>query len=183
MDQNPYGSPPQAIQAGPQRQLLPLIVTAVLILATPVAFCVGCLALYGPREQVARIELPRGRVLHVYAEGAFHYEPPGFVYCEILEAEQVVLPERPFMGVGSERTPSGWFDAITSGDENVGALVHNGDIVLMHRFSDSRTWPGPYGNVDADDYALGQELLQALGEKRGDRGCWKQHEYEVRPAN
>jgi hypothetical protein len=113
-------------------------------------------------EQIASFQIGAHWTINVYAEGDFHYEPPGYLYFELEQWGQTRIPQRRFMGIGPERKPAQHFSLITTSDEEVIALVLNNEVQMIHEFSSGYTWPGPYTNVTKPQWQIAEMLLQRL---------------------
>jgi hypothetical protein len=115
--------------------------------------------------------------INVYAEGPFHYEPPGYIYFELKQWGQTRIPERRFMGIGGERKPSDRFGLISTPGDEVVALVLNNEVQMIHEFSSGYTWPGPYTNVTEPQWQMAELLLQRLRASNPEITCPHQDWY------
>ncbi len=113
-------------------------------------------------EKLAVLRVDDRRVVTIYAEGEFFYEPPGYISCEIRSDGRVVVPERCFMGVGSERIPSGQFSTISGDEGTLLAIALDGDVCFLYDFANGLSWPGPYTNTDERNYAFAKVALSDL---------------------
>ena len=137
-------------------------------------------------EQLASFAIGPHLRINVYAEGDFHYEPPGYIYFELKQWGQTCVPRRRFMGIGPERKPTQEFRLITTADDEVAALVLNDEVQMIHEFSSGYTWPGPYTNVTEPQWQIAEMLLQRLRiahpEIRCPRQDWYRRELDRRQA-
>ncbi|QDT29348.1 hypothetical protein Enr10x_47000 [Gimesia panareensis] len=113
-----------------------------------------------PRESDFHFDLGQGRALDIYCEGEFFYEPPGYVSYQITENGKVLVPERDFCGIGSQRVPSGRLEVLSTRDGETIAFRRNFNVMIMHDFKTNRSWPDENGQVKWDDFLLAIELLQ-----------------------
>ena len=127
-------------------------------------------------EQIASFEVGPWTV-NVYAEGAFHYEPPGYIYFELKQWGQTRIPQRRFMGVGPERKPVQPFRLVATSDEETVALVLNNEVQMIHEFSSGYTWPGPYMHVTETQWQTAEMLLQRLRAANPEIRCSRQESY------
>ncbi len=124
------------------------------------ALCCGFLGWLAGDEEICRLELGMGRWIVIYAESAFHYEPPGFLYYEVVEDGRVCIPRRRFRSVGPERVPLGQFASVSTEDRQLTAVLLGSNAVVFHDFGTGRTWPGKYAIVDWEDFCLAKEFLK-----------------------
>lgn len=115
--------------------------------------------------------------INVYAEGEFHYEPPGYIYFELKQWGQPRIPERRFMGIGGERKPLQRFRLVTTPDEEIIAIVLGNEVQMIHEFSSGYTWPGPYTNVTEPQWQMAELLLQRLFAADPGISCPRQDDY------
>jgi hypothetical protein len=130
-------------------------------------------------ELVARLNIGNRRVASIYAEPAFHYEPPGFIFCEILDQDALILSRRRFLSIGPERVPKGRFVALTSPDGELVAITIGRDVVFLYDFRSQRAWPGPYSETDAANYAFARDALRQLGPYHPGLHCQGLADYEL----
>lgn len=128
-------------------------------------------------EQIASFTIGPHLAINVYAEGDFHYEPPGYIYFELRQWGEIRVPRRRFMGIGPERKPSQKFTLIRTPDDEVAALVLNGEVQMIHEFSSGYTWPGPYTNVTEPQWQIAELLLQRLRSEHPEVRCPRQDWY------
>ena len=128
-------------------------------------------------EQIATFSIGPSYKLDVYAEGDFHYEPPGYIYFELKQSNQIRIPRRRFMGIGPKRKPSDKFRLVMTPDEEVVALVLNDDVQMIHELSSGYTWPGPYTNVTELQWQIAETLLQQLRSTHAELRCPRQDWY------
>jgi hypothetical protein len=128
-------------------------------------------------EQIGTFSIGRSYTIDVYAEGDFHYEPPGYIYFELRQWGQIRVPRRRFMGIGPERKPRDKFRLVTTSDEEVAALVLNDEVQMIHEFSSGYTWPGPYTNVTEPQWQIAESLLQQLRSAHPEVRCTRQDWY------
>jgi len=138
--------------------------------------CGGCWMLFGRSERLATFTTGP-YTINVYAEPEFHYEPPGYIYFELLQWGQIRIPERRFMGIGPERKPRQAFALIKTTDDEIVALTLNNDIQMIHEFSSGFTWPGPYTNVTEPQWRMAELLLQRLRADNPGVSCLRQSGY------
>ncbi len=131
-------------------------------------------------EKLAEFTLPKGRMVFIYAEADFHYEPPGYIYCEITDNGKVVVPARRFMGIGPERKPSGTFRVARSQNQQLMAITLDGDVQFLYDFGNRRCWPALYTTTDTENYGFATEALGVFrGEGKALR-CSRIRDYEIR---
>jgi hypothetical protein len=133
--------------------------------------------LFGRDELLATFSIGPHYTLNVYAEPEFHYEPPGYISFELKQWGQTRIPQRRFMGIGSERKPRQNFTMITSDDDEVVALLLNNEVQMIHEFSSGFTWPGPYTNVTESQWEMAELLLQKLRATNPGIRCPRQDKY------
>lgn len=151
-----------------------------------------------PLDPFQTFELPHGRSLTLYAEYDWFYEPPGYLYFDVVEDGKVLVEERDFWGVGPERVPELEYKAVTSNDGNLVAILYQTNVVILHDFKTNRTWPGPEGkkwnetDLTWDDYVLLRELLDQfeaegkmlycslLGENKFRIVCSSDYQFHIR---
>lgn len=129
-------------------------------------------------EQLASFQVGPWTI-NVYAEGEFHYEPPGYIYFELKQWGQTRIPQRRFMQVGPERKPMQHFGLVTSSDQEIIAIVLNNEIEMIHEFSSGYTWPGPYTNVTEPQWQIAELLLQRLRAANPGIRCTRQVWYRT----
>jgi hypothetical protein len=147
-----------------------------LIFTLPVVAFILLLGYLMRHEQLASFQVGRWTI-NVYAEGSFHYEPPGYLYFELKEWGQTLIPERRFMGVNGERKPSQQFRLVMTPDEEIIAIVLGNDIQMIHEFSSGYTWPGPYGDVTESQWQIAEMLLPRLRTANPGIHCTRQYWY------
>ena len=130
-------------------------------------------------EQLASFQVGPWTI-DMYAEGEFHYEPPGYIYFELKQWGQTRIPKRRFMGIGPERKPSQRFRLVATHDEEVVALVLGNEVQMIHEFSSGYTWPGPYTNVTEPQWQMAELLLPRLRAAHPEIRCPRQDEYRRR---
>lgn len=113
-----------------------------------------------PRGSEFHYELGNNRSLDIICEGAFLYDPPGYVYYQIIDKGKTVVPRRRFCTIGSERVPSGRLDVVLTEDGDTIAFRQNFNVMIMHDFKTNRTWPGNYRKIGLNDYLLASELIE-----------------------
>lgn len=145
------------------------------LIVLAIFFLIGsmCWLLIGRSEHLATFAIGTYRI-HVFAEPAALYEPPGFIYFDI---QQSGLQERRFMRVGPERVPAGKFTLITISSNEVIALVLDNEIQMIHEFSSGFTWPGPYTNVTEPQWKMAELLIQQLRMENPEVKCSRQQSY------
>lgn len=113
-------------------------------------------------ERIASFTVGPNLTINVYAEGAFHYEPPGYLYFEVKEWGDTRIQQRRFMGIGPERKPSREFELIATIDDEVVALTLDNEVQMIHEFSSGFTWPDQYTRVTEIQWRMTELLLQQL---------------------
>lgn len=141
------------------------------------AVCCGLLGWLAGHEEICRLELGSGRVIVIYAESAFHYEPPGFVYYKVIDNGIVRVPQRRFQPVGSERIPLGRFASVSVENDQLVAVLFGRDAVIFHDFGTGRTWPGEYATVDWEHFRLAKEFLKRFEAEGKKLRCEAVEEY------
>lgn len=140
--------------------------------------CGGFLAMWGRDELLAEFTtVHKNYAIRVYAEPAFHYEPPGYLYFELANWGEIQIPRRRFMGIGSERTPGSQFRLLETPDNEVIALVLDSEVQMIHEFSSGYTWPGPYTNVTEIQWQVAERLIPRLQEVEPTLRCPRQTDY------
>jgi hypothetical protein len=179
-------APPQTLQGSRLRIVTGLNrfwwgfrVGGAIGLASVVVLVPLCLIM-ARHEELARISLPGNRSVLITAEAAFHYEPPGYIYCEISDDDRVVVPERRFMGIGPERKPSGMFVASLTGDQRLMAITLNGDVEFLYDFETGQSWPGLYTTIDKVNYSFAVHALDAFHADGKPLTCSRLRDYENR---
>lgn len=81
------------------------------------------------------------------------------------------------MSIGQERKPRGEFELMTSEDGDVVSLTLHNDVVMMHEFSTSYTWPGEYTNITDNQYQQGKRLFLKLHSSNRQLTCSRQDDY------
>lgn len=155
-----------------------LMVTLAYFLIS-VTFGVGLVLLLAylmGHEQLASFQV-NPWTINVYAEGDFHYEPPGYIYFELKQWGQSRITERRFMGVGPERKPSQRFRLVMTPDREIVAIVLGNEVQMIHEFSSGYTWPGPYTNVTEPQWQMAELLLQRLRAANPEISCPRQDGY------
>lgn len=130
-----------------------MLLAAAFILMLAVAF---------RDQEIARFQLPNQRTITLHAEGAFFYEPPGYIYVTLVDHGSPLLKRRRFRGVGPERIPPGQFAALGTADGEIVALTYGCDVEMMYEFAEKSAWPGEYTRVDWPEFELGQRLFRRL---------------------
>jgi hypothetical protein len=153
-----------------------LLLKAFLICVLPGVALFVLLGYLMRHEQLASFQIGH-RTINVYAEGDFHYEPPGYIYFELKQWGQTRIPQRRFMGIGPERKPRQDFTLITTADEEIVALVLSSEVQMIHEFSSGYTWPGPYTNVTEPQWQIAEMLLQRLRATHPEVHCPRQEWY------
>ncbi len=134
-------------------------------------------------ELLLRVPIDDQGFLSIYAEVAFHFEPPGFLYCEITRRDRIGLPRRRFMSIGSERIPGGHLAVLTGGDHEIVAIALDGDLAFLYDLRTRGAWPGPYTVTDQQNYAFAKEALRRLRVDHPGLRCRGLVEYVPREAN
>ncbi len=142
------------------------------------AVLVGLLLLLERDEQLARIPVRTRHVVRIYAEGAFFYEPPGYIYCEITTDGRIVVPRRRFMGIGSERKPHGTFQVASTDDGQLLAIARHGDVRFIYDTKTQESWPGLYTNTNEDNYRFAKSALKRLAVDNEELRCHALRRYE-----
>lgn len=148
----------------------------LLIWVLPVCAIFALLVFVMRHERLATFQVGRSSI-NVYAEGAFRYEPPGFIYFELKQNGQTVIPQRRFMPIGGERKPAKNFSLIKTSDEEVIAIVLDNEVQMIHEFSSGYTWPGLYTNVTEPQWQMAELLLQRLRDDNPELRCSRQTSY------
>jgi hypothetical protein len=131
-------------------------------------------------ELLFRVPMEDQGFLSIYAEPKFHYEPPGFLFCEITRWDRIQLPRRRFMSIGPERVPRGHLAVLTRGDHEIVAITLDGDVAFMYDVRSGAVWPGPYAETDQQNYAFAKEALRRLHVDHPGLPCHGLDEYEQR---
>jgi hypothetical protein len=131
-------------------------------------------------EVLLRVPIGDQGVLSIYAEPEFHYEPPGFLYCEVTRGDRIELPRRRFMSVGPERVPRGRLAVLTGGGHEIVAITLDGDVAFLYDLRSRAAWPGPYAETDQQNYAFAKEVLRRLQVDHPGLPCRGLVEYEQR---
>lgn len=147
---------------------------AIWVLPTMVIF--GLLVFAGRDELLATFSIGSHRVLNIYAESEFHYEPPGYLYFEIKQWEEIRVPRRRFMGVGAERKPQETFALISCDNDEVIALLLDNDVHMIHEFESGFTWPG-WPQVTEFQLDMTEILLRRLRQAHPNITCSRQAKY------
>lgn len=113
-----------------------------------------------PAEGDFHFELGKGRSLDIYCEGAFLYDPPGYVYYSVRQNGRVLVPKHRFCSIGAERVPSGRVEMVMTQDGDTVAIRRNFNVIILHDFKTNRTWPRQFGEFQLNDYLLAKELLE-----------------------
>lgn len=92
-------------------------------------------------EELVVLRVDERRVVTIYAEGEFFYEPPGYISCEITSDGRVVVPERHFWAIGDERIPNGPFSAISGENGKLLAITLSGDVRFIYDFGNRLARP------------------------------------------
>ena len=137
-------------------------------LVSLVAWGVGWFLLHLGHETIATFAVDDRTTLRITAEGAAHYEPPGYLSFEVRRGGRVLIPERSFLGVGPERVPHGRFALLTCPGSSVVAVTHNGTytglktIYVLCDLKTREVWPGLYGQSDRKDDEFGRRGFEAI---------------------
>lgn len=121
--------------------------------------------------------LGNNRSLDIICEGEFLYDPPGYVYYQILDSGKTVVPLRRFCTIGSERVPSGRLDVVITEDGDTIAFRRNFNVMIMHDFKTNRTWPGNYRKIGLNDYLLARELIERFKQEGKELYCTAVKDY------
>lgn len=159
---NPYDSPGDDNKVYIQKVSFGTLVIGLITCFGLAVLCSGCLLLLNQGDVLQQWKLPTGKVLTVYAEPAFHYEPPGYLTFDVRQDGRLTIPERRFMPIGIERVPTVPFQLVVKDNGNVIALVHGRDVKMMHEFSTNSTFPGRYAVVDEENVKLAERLLAII---------------------
>ncbi len=136
-------------------------VIAVVLVGSFLLCCSGIL-FYSQPEEISQLPLSDSCTAIIFAEGSFHYEPPGYLSIEVLDNGNVVVPRYKFVGIGPERVPEPPFTAITSDDGTVAALIQNKDVQFMIDFESGEYWPPSDWNVAQFAPDLADRLFLSL---------------------
>lgn len=132
-----------------------------ILVCIPIAITLGQIHLLGQtHDEFQRFDLPNGRSVVIFCEHEWFYEPPGYIYYDVVEKENILVSKRAFQGVGPERTPSEKFKIVSSDDGNLVAIVFASNVVIMHDFRTNRSWPTDrFQRDDWKDYLLAKDLI------------------------
>lgn len=141
-----WGKPKGEPEFSPEVQARIAVVANVLVFGSILLCCSG-IVFYSRPEEVAELHLSGSYRARIFAEGSFHYEPPGYLSIEVFDNGNVVVPRYKFVGIGPERVPTCPFAVLTSKDGSVAALVQNNDVQFMVDLVTGECWPPPNWNV------------------------------------
>jgi hypothetical protein len=130
-------------------------------------------------ELITQLPVGNRRVVSIYAEPAFHYEPPGFIFCEIVQGDQPILARRRFMSIGPERVPTARFSAVTTVDGELMAITIGPNVVFLYDFHSQQAWPGPYTETNEVNYTFAKQALSRLETHHSGLRCQAVLEYEL----
>lgn len=178
--------------------ILPILLVFLFLFAMGFYTSAKSYLLDQPYEPFQTFELPHDRMLTLYAENEWFYEPPGYLYFDVVEDGKVLIEARDFWGVGPERVPELEYKAVTSNDGNLVAILYQTNVVILHDFKTNHSWPGPEGkkwnetDFTWDDYVLLRELLDQfeaegktlycslLGENKFRIVCSSDYQFHIR---
>ena len=157
-------------QTGLPRWRRRIRVALMAISLLPWVGCAGCTVamIRGcGHETLGEFPIGNGREVIITAEGSTHYEPPGYNYCKIRQGSQVVVPERRFLSVGSERVPKWPYSVVTFRGGSSVAIFLAQDLVFVYDFPSQQIWPGLYTRPEeGEEFARESwELLKRLNPK------------------
>lgn len=112
-------------------------------------------------EEFQRFDLPNGRSVVIFCEHEWFFEPPGFVYYDVVENGKTLVSKRVFQGVGPQYAPFEKFKMVSADNESLVAITFVSDVVIMHDFRTNRSWPGNYDvrRDNSEDYLLAKDLI------------------------
>ena len=169
MDENPYQSSPAELvtrtrnKATESEGKMPwwFVWTPFLLI---LILCSGALY-YSRPEKIASIRLAETHVASVFAEGPFHYEPPGYLSIEIRDQTRKVVPRYSFVGIGTERVPNVPFGVAESDDGSIIALTQSNDIVFMFNLESEECCPPPGWSIVDFAPHLAERLLASFASR------------------
>jgi hypothetical protein len=165
-----------ALKRRPRSPKLFLLILFLICTLPTVVLVVLLGYLMGRHEQLASFQVGPWTI-NVFAEGGFHYEPPGYIYFQLKEWGQTLISERRFMGIGGERKPTQRFRLVMTRDEGTIAIVLENEVQMIHEFSSGYTWPGPYTNITEPQWQIAELLLQRLRAANPEIRCTRQNWY------
>lgn len=127
---------------------------------------IGCMYWVGRPEVFARDDLPRGRSVVIYSEGALTDPPHGLDYEVVEGGRTLVSPDRrghSFLNVGETRAPQITLRLVTAeGGDLVGLIYPNNNVVMMYEFRGHQTWPEFAAADRWKRYTTGMSLFRRL---------------------
>jgi hypothetical protein len=147
---------------------LAFVAVIALVLAVFIAFTRD--------ELLLRASISGQGSVSIYGESAIS-EPPRYLYCEITRAGMVVLPGRPFMGIGIDYIPGKEFVIHDFPEEDLLAITRGRDILFLCDPQANQVWPDPYTLTDAESYAFAKIALRRIEAQHPGLRCFGIEEY------
>ncbi|QDU07772.1 hypothetical protein [Gimesia aquarii] len=117
-------------------------------------------------EEFQRFNLSNERSIVIYCEHEWIYEPPGYVYYDVVENGKTLVSKRVFQGVGPQHAPFEKFKMVSADDGDLVAIIFVSNVVIMHDFRTNRSWPGNYERRDnSEDYLLAKDFIMEFKAK------------------
>jgi hypothetical protein len=135
---------------------------------TSLLLFIAYLAWASKPELIATLRLSNETTTYVYAAGAFHHEPPGYLSLEVRGRGEFVVPRYEFTKASGLRIPRHPFSAAYSENNTVAAITQFKDAVFIIDFSAGEYWPPSGWSYSRFNSRLGDRLLEKLNEDTPD---------------